>query len=334
MLKKILLGLVGLIVVLVLIGFLLPREARVERSIIIDRPASVIFPVINSFERFGEWSPWQELDPNLKVTVSGQRAGVGAKYSWTGNDKVGIGTQEISASEPNKSVTNDLDFGDMGRSKAVMSLTPEGSGTRVNWTLDSDLGTNPLFRYFGLLMDRMVGKDYERGLAKLKALAESMPNTDIAGFVVEEATLQSVPLLVVSKTSATDTPAISAAYAEAYGAILQFMQKQKLQQTGAPVGIDGAMTEQSFAFEAGIPIDRADVTPPAGITLRQSYGGRALKTVHVGPYDTLAQTYAKFEAYKQAHHYKPTGGAISWYVDDPSKVAPAELKTEIYWPLD
>jgi effector-binding domain-containing protein len=328
MLKKILLGLVGLVAILVLVGFLLPREAHVERSITIDRPASVIF------ERFAEWSPWQELDPNLKVAVSGPRAGVGSKYSWTGNDKVGTGTQEITASEPNKSVTYDLDFGDMGLAKTIMSLTADGAGTRVVWTLDSDLGTNPVFRYFGLLMDRMVGKDYERGLTKLKALAESIPNTDIAGFVVEETTLQSVPLLVVSKTSATDTPAISAAYAEAYGTILQFMQKQKLQQTGAPVGIDGAMTEQSFTFEAGIPVDRADVTPPAGITLRQSYSGRALKTVHVGPYDTLEQTYAKFEAYRQAHHYKPKGGAISWYVDDPSKVAAADLKTEIYWPLD
>jgi hypothetical protein len=128
MFRKILIGLFGLIVLLVAIGFLLPRQVHVERAVVIDRPASLVFATVNSFQRFNEWSPWHELDPNMNVTMEGPRSGVGAKYSWTGNDKVGTGVQTISESIENQSVTNDLDFGDMGLAKAQLKLTPQDGG--------------------------------------------------------------------------------------------------------------------------------------------------------------------------------------------------------------
>jgi effector-binding domain-containing protein len=333
MLKKILLGLIALIVLLAGIGFLLPRQSHVERSVTIDRPASLVYATVNSFQRFAEWSPWQELDPNMTVTMEGPRSGVGAKYSWSGNDKVGVGTQTISASVENESVTNDLDFGDMGLAKAMIKLAPEGAGTKVRWMLDSDMGSNPIGRYFGLMMDSMVGKDYERGLGKLKALVEQLPNVDIKGFAAEETELQPQTILVVTKTTTTDTAAISKAYAEAYGEIGKFMAKNKLQQAGAPLGIDREMTADSFSFDAAIPVDRTDVVAGDGVQVTQSYAGRALKTTHVGPYEKLSETYAKFEAYAKAHAYTPAGGVISWYLDDPANTPPDKLRTEMYWPI-
>ena len=180
MLKKLLGALLIVVIVLVGVAYMLPREAHVERSIVIDRPAAAVFPLLNSLKRFNEWSPWAQYDPNLRLSFTGPETGPGAAMHWVGNSKVGTGDQIITESIPDKRVSTDLTFGDMATSKASWLLTSEGSSTTVVWTLDSNLGNNPAFRYMGLFMDKMVGPDYERGLAQLKTLAEKAPAGDAA----------------------------------------------------------------------------------------------------------------------------------------------------------
>lgn len=170
--------LIGLVAVLALVffggAFFLPKDITVARSIQIDAPASDIFPYVNSLKATQGWSPWLERDPNVDVTFGGPDEGVGAKMAWASEERsVGTGTQEIILSEPDSQVKTALDFGDMGTATATFDLVSASGGTTVTWGLYSDAGSNPIARWMGLMMDGMVGKDYETGLANLKSLVEN-----------------------------------------------------------------------------------------------------------------------------------------------------------------
>ena len=157
--------------VLALGGLLLPATTHVERSVVIDRSPEQVFATLNSFERFSAWSPWAEYDPQARYTFEGPASGVGARMRWSGNRSVGSGSQEITTSEPHRRVVVALDF-DGSQAQAAYLLEPEGNGTRLTWAFDTQHGMNPFKRWLGLLFDRMIGADYEKGLGKLKSVLE------------------------------------------------------------------------------------------------------------------------------------------------------------------
>ena len=173
---KIFLGiLVTLVVLLIIGGMLLPSEQHVERSVIIKAEPARVFPLVNDFREFNKWSPWAAIDPEgTRYDFSGPATGVGSKMSWSSeHPNVGSGAQEIVESQPNTMVRSKLTFeGFDTPSYATFTLEPADGGTRLTWSFDANLD-NMVGRYMGLMMDRWVGGDYERGLERLKELAES-----------------------------------------------------------------------------------------------------------------------------------------------------------------
>lgn len=178
---RVLQGLLALIVLLVVgavaYGFSLPSKAQMERSIVIERPPGAVFEVLNGYRDFAAWSPWSRLDPAMNVRLEGPEQGVGAHYFWSSlQESVGSGSQEIVESVPYSLIRVKLEFSGMdSKNHASYRLTPEGAGTRLVWTHEAEFGGNLLGRYFGLMLDGMVGADYERGLAQLKAFVEARP---------------------------------------------------------------------------------------------------------------------------------------------------------------
>ena len=173
-LGRLLVVLIGLAIVLAVVSIFLPREVTVTRSILIDAPPEDVFPHVDSLQRVEQWSPWAGIDPEMTVSFSGPDSGVGNRMDWTSADpRVGSGSQEITVSVPNERVETALDFGDMGQATAWLDLGTAAGGTEVTWGLSADMGLNPVGRYMGLMMDRWVGADYERGLERLKEIVES-----------------------------------------------------------------------------------------------------------------------------------------------------------------
>ncbi len=147
---------------------------EVTRSTKVDAPPARVHALVNDFHQWTVWSPWEGVDPAMRRTYSGPDAGVGARYAWAGNRKAGAGSMTITSSAPERigvelaftkpwKTTNQVDF----------LIVPAGSATDVTWRMTGE--QKGLAALFGKIypMDKLVGGDFERGLAQLKAAAEA-----------------------------------------------------------------------------------------------------------------------------------------------------------------
>jgi len=163
---------VGLALLFVVVGFFLPGSFTVVRSREIAAPPEKVYALVADPRSWKQWSAWNKRDPQMQIEYGGPPAGMGAKWSWKSKSQ-GDGEMTFTAAEPGKRVAFDLYFPDFGTtSKGDLRFEPAGPGTRVIWTMNGDMGSNPVYHWFALGADGMVGKDFEEGLAGLKALAE------------------------------------------------------------------------------------------------------------------------------------------------------------------
>ena len=169
---KILKYLVGLLVLLVAIAFLLPSTYSAQRSTTINAPVEKVFPLIANQKEWKRWSVWNQRDPNMELSYSGPESAAGSKWAWKSKSE-GNGGMEWSAVEANKRVGYILTMEGMTPATGDLFVAPEGAGTKVTWTMKGDSGMNPMFRWFGLFMDKLIGPDFESGLKNLKKLAEA-----------------------------------------------------------------------------------------------------------------------------------------------------------------
>jgi uncharacterized protein YndB with AHSA1/START domain len=175
MLKKIAIVVVVLIAAILIFAATRPDDFRVERSINVKAPPEKVFALIDDFHSWPQWSPWEKLDPSMKRTLSAAPNGKGAAYAWEGNSEVGSGSMEITQSVPASKVVIDLHFIEPfeAQNVAEFTLAPLGDSTRVVWSMHGPMPYVSKVMCLFVSMDKLVGKDFEKGLANLKAVAES-----------------------------------------------------------------------------------------------------------------------------------------------------------------
>lgn len=173
MLKKIGLALIVMVAALLLFAATRPGSFTVERRIAVQAPPAKIQPLIADFHRWADWSPWEKLDPAMQRTFGGPPSGVGATYGWKGNGDVGSGRMEVKEAAPDK-VRIQLDFMEPieGHNMTDFVLTPRLGGTEVRWVMTGPAPFLTKLMTVFVSMDSMIGKDFEKGLAQLKAAAE------------------------------------------------------------------------------------------------------------------------------------------------------------------
>ena len=175
MLKIILIAIPIIIVLFLIIVAMQPSNYRVARSVVVAAPQDAVFPHMNELKKWEAWNPWGKADPNMKLTYGGPASGVGANYSWAGNNEVGEGRATITESRPSELVKYRMEFFKPMSASSEMEFTfkPQGNQTEVTVTVTGE--KNFMAKAFCLFMsmDNMIGGKFEKAFADLKAIAES-----------------------------------------------------------------------------------------------------------------------------------------------------------------
>jgi uncharacterized protein YndB with AHSA1/START domain len=168
------------VVAVILLGFLgvvamRPGEYRVARTVIISAPAPAVFAQVNDFHKWEAWNPWAKLDPAMKQTYEGAPTGTGAIYTWTGNKQVGEGRMTLTESRPNELIRINLEFLKpfAATSTAAFTFTPQGNQTAVTWSMNGKLNFMAKAIHLFMDMDKMIGANFEKGLAHMKSVVEA-----------------------------------------------------------------------------------------------------------------------------------------------------------------
>ncbi|MFY8019953.1 MAG: SRPBCC family protein [Bacteroidia bacterium] len=315
-LKNIFFVLLGLIILLGIIGLFLPKSSHTERSIIIKSKAEIPFNLVNNLKEWSKWSPWHALDTATIWTFSDNPVGKDAFYTWSSeNSNVGKGKLTITESKPNEFIATSMIFEGMDEAKANFIFETKGDEVTVKWTLDSELGFNPFFRYFGLVMDNMVGPDYEKGLAKLKEESEkAAQGPKIAGFDAEIRDFEGMEFFGIREKMKGEE--IGAKLGEYYGKIMDEQKIQNLSSKGAPFTINYSASGNVYDIEAAIGFEGQG--KDNGIIKKGKLeSGKALVVKYYGDYMNTGKVYLPAFEYLSSQGMKATGAPLEFYITDP-----------------
>jgi len=329
--KKILFGLLGLVVLLVLVGFLLPGKMEVSRSLSVNAPAEYSFEEVNSLPNWEKWLYWNTQDPNMKVTYAEKTNGEGGSYSWE-SEKMGPGKITITESVPFRSIKCDLDFMEQGTAKAWYNFEPSGDSTTVTMGMSTEFGINPLVRWMGFaMMEREMNKAFEYNLNKLKELAEAKPKFAVK---IKEEEVIPVSYIGTSYTmSPKDMKAVMTQMEKMYGELGAVLKKSKVEVNGNSFALFPRFTPESMDMTCALPVN-PDAKLPAKYPVLQTYAGKVVKVTHVGSYDGIEAAHNEIAKYLEFKKLEINGVVWEVYVTSPAtEPDPAKWVTEIYYPV-
>jgi len=332
-LKSILKIFFGLILLILVVTFFLPSKIHVERTGLAKGNPEQVFGLINNLKEWEQWSPWHRIDPNMKIQYGQKTEGTGAVYSWTSDhDQVGNGKMTISDTKPFEYLKTEMNFMENGTAIGEFFLTKVDGGTQVKWTMDSDVGMNPIGKIFGLFMDKWVGSDYEKGLHYLDSVVQ-FPKPEEFTMNLEMGTLPKQKVLLI-KANATESE-IGKTLGEIYGKIGKIISENGLQMAGAPMAIYDTPDDGVFTFEAGIPVNKKPAKPiPSDVLYKELPGGEAAICHFSGPYEKTVAGYPALERLIQEKGKTAASNPMELYVSDPETAKnPLEIKTDICWPV-
>jgi effector-binding domain-containing protein len=322
--------LVVLVLAIVALGFLGPKQVHLERSIEIDAPADFVFDHANTFDKNQKWSPWEKKDPNMTKTIDGTDGTVGAVYSWKGNDQVGEGSQTILEIGDNKMIT-ELNL--MSIAKVTFMVNEADGKTIAKWSYDEE--TDFMMRAMYMLGDieDFIGPDFEQGMTNLKKLVEAnkAEKKEFNGHKVSTIDLPATTYLGKRKliTWAEMGLFFEKSYAEVYGQL----GKAGIEPAGDPAAIYYTWDEENQRSDAMACVPVAEGSMVDGLSM-QVVSGKALQIEYVGNYEGSGAAHEAMEKYMHWHNIEFGGFALEIYVVGPmSQADPAKYETRIIYPI-
>ncbi len=325
----------GVIILLFLfIGMFLPKNVSIEESVEIKAPANVIFAQINNFTKWSQWSPFLDSTELMKTTYEGQEEGVGSIMKWE-SEKQGNGSMTIVDVAPNQYIKAELSMEDHGKSFINWDFKPTQDGTLVVWGIAMQDLSYPIGKWMGLLMKGMMHNDFKKGLNTLKDLCESgkaMGNNPwITSEVVEK---EVAPMMALSIKDSCTINEFDQKFGEIYSKINTYVDKMKVEQTGAPFTIYYTWNPEGLTvFEAGIPINKK-IKGNGSIMFSDIPAKKAVTASQFGPYETSGFAHEAIENYLIDKSLTCIGAPWEVYVTDPGKETDtAKWETQVYYPV-
>lgn len=333
---KILGWVLGIIILLLLAGFLLPSTVSVNRSIDIKAKPEQVYNVLTDLKTYNSWMVWNQRDPQMKQEWGAITRGKGASYKWFSSDsQVGNGELTITEATPGKYVSTAMVFGESPEpNMASWTLEPLNNQTRVKWDMKMDMGMNPAFRWVGLMMKGVMKKDFDSGLAQLKEKIESGQLGALSpSMKLEETKVASMQLLTILDTSQAISD-IGPTLQKAYGEMQEIVKSENLQLAGMPMAY--FLTESApYILEAALPVNKSPSKTNGRIKLRTTPDADAVVVRYYGPYEQDSAAYSKIREWLKTSSRKPKGRPYELYVDDPTtKPSMYEVRTDIIQLLD
>jgi len=315
---------------IIAIGFILPRKIHVERSLLISASQKTIFHQVNTLKNWIKWSPWLQMDTSMQLIFSGPESGVGAELKWVSSDKnVGNGSITIISSILSDSLEVVFDFADKGKSTGKFFFLKEGKNTNVISSIESDLGMNPVSRWFGLFSDRLIGKDLEKSLFNLDELVQD--NKAIYGYEIVNYEVPARIMITVRDTASPET--ISSKLALMYKKISLFLKSQNLSPTGNPVAVFHNYSNRILDIEAGLPVTSL-ILVPEGLSCSEKADQKTVMIKYIGSYEMISTAYKALQAYINNNELEVNGPGWEEYITNPTIEADSNKRqTNIYYPI-
>ena len=317
-LKYVLYIILALVLIGVVVGFTAKKEYKIERSTVIAGSPDAVWPYVSSLKNFQLWSPWAEMDTATVIEYKGKEGEVGHGYTWE-SKVTGKGEQTITAIEPSRSVTTDLHFIEPmeNQSTSYFHLEPVGDSTRVVWGLSGENGfVGRIFATF-MNMDKMVGKDFEKGLDKLHTVVASGPATMASGDynIVEGQYPGGKYLVVRGDVKMAD---LETFYSSSLPRVFGELEKAKVEKATMPLGLYYTWDMQTgmTSMAAGIGV-KGDVTAPAGMEVITLPANRSLTINYTGGYHGIGGAHGAMETYLQKNNLEHVAPVLEEYVTDP-----------------
>ena len=325
----------GITALLLILGTMLPSKVIVERDVEIAAFPATVFALLNDFKQVNRWSRWQEFDPNARIEITGPPRGIGAKMQWNGQI-IGSGHRLITHSTAFANVTHEFVEDNTSMAEAHYSIARSDAKTHLIWRYEREFGFNLVGRYFGLMLDGIIGPDGESDLKSLKEFAERLPRSDFSALDVEPIVVEASDIAYRTTTSIPAAKAISDAIGDAYFDVLTFIDRHDLEESGAPLSITRTFSGSELVFDAAIPVNGLQKETPRDdgvVKIGRTYAGPVIRSRHTGSYRTLGRTHDKIAAWLAAMGIERNGDAWEVYISDPTRTIESELLTYVYYPV-
>lgn len=333
-------SLAGILFLLVLISFFLPSSFYFERSTVVNTKPHIPYKLVSNFKEWDKWSPWNQLDSNMKKEYSTTSGEKDTWFAWSSeNPDAGSGKMTITELAQDKRVQIDFVFEDMGHSEIVFAFDEVEGGTKITWSIGGDGKGMPWYfvvpsKYFHLFMEGLMEKDFNQGLAKLKEVSEATPQGDqVAGFDVEERMMN--PMILAGVRSVVTHAELNGnTFGKWFAQITQTLSAQQIKPAGPPVTIYHNYGPKSVDVEAGFPVEKAG-TNQGAVVYHDVAGYNALVLKYYGGFGDMEPVYMAAYDYIKQQGKASNGAPMEIYLTDPGmEKDTSKWLTEIVFPLD